>query len=206
MYTVGMGITWRQVRKTAYDLAANLADKLPHLQGFSASRGWLYAFRKRHKAELTGRKQQNYERTRAANCNLHMMTQELQLRRLCLAELDRLNGGTGDGDAAKVKAHQLFNLDESGFSGGDQGRAQIACPVNQGNCQAIGDKHGDKVTAVLIVNAAGHVCPRFFILPGKRSVSKQVDEHGRLKGTEAKDAFTFSDSGNMTDEVSRHCP
>ena len=99
-----------------------------------------------------------------------------------------------------IQPTDIFNLDEGGFSAAAENR-QIACPVGERSTLITGAEHGDKVSAVFIINASGHAADPFYILSGARPVADQLDSQGKLHGVVNGSAFTFAKKSNMTDEV-----
>jgi hypothetical protein len=192
-------------------LAASLVASLlkhfpslgPNLGSFKATGSFVRSFRRRHKAEITRRKQEFVEHARAANMNRQLMDQEIATRCLAMGEVNRLSGGPGIPEL--VAARNKFNCDETGFSNKGEGEAVIA-PAGERDCRDVGEEHGEHVSALLLVGADGFAGEPFFVMKGTRATKKYLTAVGKLYGVGEGCDFAMASKANMNTTVSDTVP
>jgi len=181
-FNFGKPLEWDEVRICAKRLFNSMNEVLGDngcIESFEATSGWLRGFRNRFFSSVTGRKPELVSKGRAAAANPHSIRNEVETRIRALEMVDMLNGGQGI--AENVPAERKWNTDESGFAA-TASRKEVAVPKGAHDCTIIGEDHGEKISAALLVSAAGHAAAPYYILPGARNVASQLD-NGRLKGT-----------------------
>jgi len=182
-FKFGKSLEWQEVRHCAKLIAKSLLDVVgpnEKLEEFKASEKWLKGFCMRYDAVVTSRKPELVSIGRAAAANPHSIRNEIETRIRALEMVDQLNGGPGV--AENVPPERKWNTDESGFSA-TSSRKHVAVPTGYIDCTTVGEDHGEKVSAALLVSAAGHAAAPYYILPGVRKVAANLDDNGKLVGT-----------------------
>jgi len=180
-YNFGKPLEWDQVRICAKRLADSMlgiVGESESLASFEATSGWLRGFRSMYHDSISGHKPELVSKGRAAEANPHSIRNEVETRIRALEMIDELNGGQGI--AENVAPERKWNTDESCFTA-TSSRKEVAVPKGSRDCTVVGENHGDKVSAALLVSAAGHAAAPYYILPGAKRVASQLD-NGRLKG------------------------
>lgn len=197
-YSYGKPLLWPQVQIIARRLAQSTLDMVGEdkaLEEFQASNGWLESFRRRHHDSLTSRKPQCVGLARAVSTNPHAIRSETASRVAILEEVDRRNGGPGV--AENVPPERIWNTDESGFWS-TMTRRKVAAPRGMVDCVAVGEDHGAKISAALLISADGVAAAPFYILPGARVVAGRADDLSELGDGSA---YGFTEGGSMTEEL-----
>lgn len=151
------GLSLRSTCKLAYEYALAMQIKMPKAWKRNKIAGveWLRAFRKRH-TDLSLRRPVPTSIARATAFNPY------NVQRFFANFLNVM-------DRHKYEAHQIFNMDETGFSTVPNSHAKVISIKGVRTVGAIASaERGSMMTMALAVAASGRVIPPFFIFPRAR--------------------------------------
>lgn len=206
-WTFGKALTWSHLCLIAQCLAKSLNNILggedKSLSDFKASDGWLRRFRKAYEEEITGRKPELASVARAMSANPHSIRNEVETRGRALAMIDERNNNKepGTGDPSAVPPLLKWNTDETGVWG-TTARLNVICPTGIIDNTVVGEDHGAKISVALLICASGHAAAPYYILPGKKDMTDELDPAtGRLYGIGDDSGYGYTEGGNMTEEL-----
>jgi hypothetical protein len=157
----GFGYDWCEIEQLAVTVAAR--KRVPD---FVASKQWRAGLQRRH-PELTRRKAEALERTRAGAMNIAHIKHYMGILAQAHDDCRRMSGGV------PLQASRILNMDETGF-GLTKTLGWVVTAKGQNRAAFLKTGYQDHISLAAVVCANGDLIPPFFIMKGKKMPSKET--------------------------------
>lgn len=181
---IGFPLTRKMIQAYVYEYAIqnNLENQFSKTRQM-AGRVWMDSFLKRH-PEISIRRAQTLNPARAQKLNPMIVDDHFGKLKTVMDELDLHD-----------KPNRIFNLDEKACRLTLHKQQQVLAKRGAKRVHLMGQEHGENVTIVACVSAAGYVPPPMIIFKGKRSNQTFGDDLPPMS------KFVMSEKGSMTNDL-----